>query len=261
MSERTYASPCMRVISYARVSTDAQAESGLGTDAQHHAVSLAAAQRGWRVISRITDESVSGTTPARRRPHLRAALELLTNGGADVLAVARSDRLARSTIDLLRLYERAEAEGWTLVALDAPDGLGHPESRLFVGIRAVIAEFEAGMARARTVEALEAARRRGRRLGRPSRHAESTKALCAQLRSADHSLGQIAAALTNAEIPTPTGNTAWSRSSVASLLRTIELDNKAHANARAHRQAQQDRSSDTEASQQHPTGEPPQKAA
>ncbi len=117
------------------------------------------------------------------------------------------------------------------------------------------------MARARTTEALDAARRRGQRLGRPSRHAEVTKSLAAQLRSAGHSLGQIAAALNDAGILTPTGNTAWSRSSVASLLRTIDLDDQARANAQAHRQARRQRDNGTEPPQQHVTGEPPQKAA
>ncbi|WP_420444857.1 recombinase family protein [Candidatus Poriferisodalis sp.] len=261
MTERTCVSPYLRVISYARVSTGAQAQSGLGIDAQHQAVDREAAARGWQVIDRITDDAVSGTTPTERRPRLRAALEKLGHGDADMLATARGDRLARSTIELLRLYERAEAEGWTLVSLDAPGGLGGPESRLFVGVRAVIAEFEAGMTRARTTEALDAARRRGQRLGRPSRHAETTKALATQLRSAGHSLNQIAVALTTAGVLTPTGNTAWSRSSVASLLRTIDLDDQARANAQAHRQARQQRDNSTELPQQHATGEPPQNAA
>lgn len=67
MIERTYASPCRRVISYARASTGAQAQSGLGIDAQHQAVDREAAARGWQVIERITDDAVSGTTPTERR--------------------------------------------------------------------------------------------------------------------------------------------------------------------------------------------------
>ncbi|WP_420444854.1 recombinase family protein [Candidatus Poriferisodalis sp.] len=161
MTEQTYATPIPRVISYVRVSTGAQAESGLGTDGQHHAVDREAVARGWRVIERITDDAVSGTTPTQRRPRLRAALERLRSGDAEVLAAARGDRVARSTIELLGLYEcaEAEAEGWSLAALDAPVGLQGPESRLFIGVRAVIAEFETAMARARTTDALHAARR------------------------------------------------------------------------------------------------------
>ncbi|WP_419838191.1 recombinase family protein [Candidatus Poriferisodalis sp.] len=221
----------LRAVSYARVSTGAQARSGLGTDAQHRAVEREARARGWHVISRITDDAVSGTIPTQRRPKLRNALAQLACGNVDVLAVARSDRLARSAIELLQLHQRAEDEGWTLAALDAPTELTGPEGRLYLGVRAVFAEFEAAMAGARTADALEIARSRGVRLGRPSRHDDATKALAAQLRASDHSYGQIAAALTETGIRTPTGNTQWTRSSVQSLLRTIEHDRQARAQA------------------------------
>ncbi|WP_420436804.1 recombinase family protein [Candidatus Poriferisodalis sp.] len=250
MNNHSYSSDPVRVISYARVSSGAQAESGLGTDAQHHAVDRGAAVRGWRVIDRITDEAVSGSVPTQRRPRLRSALEQLARGDAEVLVVARSDRLARTMLELLRLYERAESEGWMLVCLDAPFDVESPESRLFIGVRAAIAEFEAAMAKARTAEALGVARLRGVRSGRPSKHSEATKQLAAQLRAAGCSLAEIAAALTDVGVVTPAGNDTWSRSSVQSLLRTVNLDNQARANAEAHRRAHTGRDPDTEAPQQ-----------
>ncbi|MXV86697.1 MAG: hypothetical protein F4117_15115 [Acidimicrobiales bacterium] len=224
----------LRVVSYARVSTGTQAQSGLGTEAQHRAVDREAHARGWQVVSRITDDAVSGTIPTERRPKLRTALGQLASGELDVLAVARSDRLARSAIELLQLHERAEAEGWTLAALDPPIDLTEPEGRLYIGIRALFAEFEAAMAGARTSEALDVAKRRGVRLGRPSQHSETTKALAAGLRADGRSYGQIAAELAEAGICTPNGNTEWTRSSVQSLLRTIEHDRQAHAHAERH---------------------------
>ena len=239
MNERTYVSGELKAISYARASTGSQAASGLGTDAQHRAVGEEAAARGWQVVERITDDAVPGRTPAEHRPLLRAALEQLRDGRVQILAVARSDRLARSTIELLRLYERSQAEGWTLAALDHPLGVGGPEFRMYIGVRALVAEFEADMARARTTEALQTARLRGVRFGRPSRHSEPTKKFAARLRSAGHSVAQIAAALTDAAIATPTGSTTWSRASAQSLLRTIDHDTAARANVRRHQQAQQ----------------------
>ncbi len=237
MNELTYEPGEFKAISYARVSTDSQAASGLGIDAQHRAVDRAAAAQGWQIVDRITDDAVSGKTPTEHRPLLQAALAQLKDGRAQVLAVARSDRLARSTIELLRLYERSQAEGWTLAVLDFPAGLSGPEGRMCIGFRALVAEFESDMARIRTNEALEIARLRGTRFGRPSRHSEPTKQLASRLRSAGHSLAQIAAALTDAGIATPTGGTAWSRSSARSLLRTIDHDTAARANAQAHQQA------------------------
>lgn len=227
----------LKAISYARVSTGSQAASGLGIDAQHRAVDRAAAANGWQIVERITDDAVSGTTPAEHRPLLQAALEQLKDGHVQVLAVARTDRLARSTIELLRLYERSQAEGWMLAALDFPADLSGPEGRMCIGFRALVAEFESDMAAIRTTEALETARLRGTRLGRPSRHSEHTKQLAARLRSTGHSLAEIAAALTQAGIATPTGNTTWTRSSARSLLRTIEHDAAAQAHAQAHQHA------------------------
>ena len=170
-----------------------------------------------------------------------------------MLAVARSDRLARTAVDLLRLYECAQAEGWTLAALDAPAGLRGPEGHLYLGIRALFAEFEAAMARARTREALSVARNRGVRLGRPSRHDQAAKALAARMRLGGSSYGQIAAALTAAGIATPTGNTAWARSSVQSLLRTVAHDSAARDRAEAHQGSSECPSSDRDI--------PPQQAA
>ena len=118
--------------------------------------------------------------------------------------------------------------------MDTPIDLTGHEGQLYIGIRALFAEFEAAIAGARTSEALEVARSRGVRLGRPSRHDEATKALAAALRAEGRSYGQIAAALTDAGITTPSGNTQWSRSSVQSLLRTIEHDRQAHTHAQHH---------------------------
>lgn len=227
----------LRVVSYARVSTGAQAQSGFSTDAQHQAVGREALLRGWQVAERITDDAVSGTVPAQRRPKLAAALDRLARGRLDVLVVARSDRLARSLLELLHLHERAQDEGWTLVALDLPVGIAGPEGRLFIGLRGLVAEFEAAMARARTTDALAVVRSRGVRLGRPSRHGKATKELAARRRAEGASHGQIAAELTSLGIPTPTGKTVWTRSSAQSLLRTVAHDAAACARAEAHRKA------------------------
>ena len=85
VNERTYVTESKRVISYARVSTGAQAATGLSIDAQHRAVAAAAAARGWRVVERVTDEAVSGSVPVDERPGLGTALTQLGHGAADVL--------------------------------------------------------------------------------------------------------------------------------------------------------------------------------
>ena len=173
------------------------------------------------MVERVTDEAVSGSVPADERPGLRAALAQLEQGKADVLMATRVDRLARDTLATLQLFDRAERLGWELVTLDAPEGTKTHDGRLLVGILAVIAAHEAGSARARTIAALQTARRNGTPLGRPSNQSEEARVLAAQLRDRGYSLREIAAALEVAGILTATGKIAWHHSSVAALLESI----------------------------------------
>ena len=220
VNERTYERDSKRVISYARVSTGAQAATGLSIDAQHRAVAEASAARGWRVVDWVTDEAISGSVPVDERLGLRDALARLELGDADALVATRIDRFARDTLKTLQLFDRAERLGWELITLDAPEGTKSHDGRLLVGILAVIAAHEAGSARARAVAALQSARRNGKRLGRPSHQTEEARALAKQLHADGYSLREMAAALKVAGILTATGKTSWHHSSVAALLKS-----------------------------------------
>lgn len=211
-----------RAISYARVSTGAQAASGLSIEAQHRVVSEMAANRGWQIVMCVTDEAISGAVPVDERPGLSAALCRLERGEADMLVATRIDRLARNTLETLLLFDRADRAGWELLTLDAPEGVKTHDGRMLVGILAVIAAQEAAAARARTVAALQSVQRSGRRLGRPSRQPEEARLLAAQLHAEGCSLREIAAALEVAGILTATGKTTWHHSSVAALLKPSE---------------------------------------
>lgn len=220
MNERTHVNGLRRVVSYARVSTGAQAASGLSTDAQHRAIANASDARGWQVVEYITDDAVSGTVPADERRGLSAALAQLDQGEVDVLIATSVDRLARDTLETLLLFDRAERCGWELITLDAPEGVRTRSGRLQVGVLAVIAAHEAGMAQDRTKATLQTAKRNGTRLGRPSRQPEEARTLATQLHADGYSLREIAAALEVAGILTATGKTTWHHSSVAALLKS-----------------------------------------
>ena len=109
----------MRAITYHRVSTGKQAESGLSLEDQADRTTADLARRGWEHVATYVDAGKSGRSMTGR-PELRAALAVLAAGEADALVVAKLDRLARSTIDLARVMAQAQAEGWALVILD-PD--------------------------------------------------------------------------------------------------------------------------------------------
>src|SRR3954469_24072262 len=97
-----------RALIYLRVSTQEQALSGLGIEAQLHAARMAVDARGWTITDVIEDRGVSASPAPPARPGLGAAIERLCTGEADVLVAAKLDRLSRSTIDLLGRVDKAE---------------------------------------------------------------------------------------------------------------------------------------------------------
>ena len=220
-----------RIISYARVSTGAQATSGLGIEAQHRAVRAAAVERGWQIVDYCTDDAVSATIEPRRRPQLSAALARLDAGEADVIAAVRLDRFARSSRDLQTLLDLADHGGWELVGLDVPVSPDLPVGAFLRTILGAANELDRALISDRTRAALAVARSRGQRLGRPSRQPQAAKDRAVAMHADGTSLRKIAGALTESGIHTATGKTAWSASSVQALLRTAELDSEAEANA------------------------------
>lgn len=231
MYEEDSGSGLKRVISYARVSTDAQAVSGLGIEAQHRAVQAAAAERGWQIIDCCTDDAVSGVIEPSRRPQLSVALTRLDAGEADVLAAVRLDRFSRLQRDLYALFDLAARSGWELVGLDVPISDDEPVGVFLRNILGATNELDRALISDRTRSALAVARSRGQRLGRPSRQSEAAKELAIALYTDGSSLRQIAAALEDMGLHTAAGKTEWAPSSVKSLLRTVQLDQEAEANA------------------------------
>src|SRR5579875_793622 len=90
-----------RMVGYCRVSSDQQARSGLGLEAQRAAIAAAADREGWAVTEWAVDDGETGKNTDR--PALRGALETVAAGRADGLVAAKLDRVARSVIDFSML--------------------------------------------------------------------------------------------------------------------------------------------------------------
>ena len=96
-----------------------------------------------------------------KRPILLDCLAKLKSGEANVLIVAKLDRLSRSVIDLCSLLEQSEKEGWSLVLLDLGIDTTTPAGRVQAQVIAAFAEYERRLISQRTKEAMKAAKDRG----------------------------------------------------------------------------------------------------
>ena len=125
-----------------------------------------ARQRGIRVVAEYVDEGASGSNP--RRPQLDALLADAHRRRFDALLVWKLDRLGRSLSHLIGFVEQLGALQVDLISLRDPglDTTG-PTGRLIFHVIGAVAEFERDLIRERTRAGLAAARRRGRRIGRP----------------------------------------------------------------------------------------------
>lgn len=140
-------------VAYYRVSTERQGESGLGLEAQREAVARFVGSAS--LLSEFTEvESGKNHT---NRPELHKAIELSRKRKA-TLVIAKIDRLARNVHFISGLME-ASVE---FVAADMPQA-----NRLTIHILAAFAEHEREAISQRTKGALQAARKRGARLGNP----------------------------------------------------------------------------------------------
>lgn len=221
-----------RAVGYVRVSTDDQAASGLGLEAQTETIKRAAEARGWELVDVYVDAGVSGKVRPADRPALGSALAELEAGAADVLVVAKLDRLARSVVGLSELLDLSQRAAWGLVLLDTDVDTSTAGGRMVANVMGVVAQWEREVISERTSAAMAAAKARGQRLGRPVELAHDTRQRVARWHRAGHSLRTIATKLTDAGVPTATGG-RWHASTVAGVLRSLDHDRLAKANARA----------------------------
>jgi len=207
------------MLGYVRVSTDEQARSGLGLEAQEAALRSEAERRGWELVI-FRDEGASGK---QVNPGLRKALGELAAGLADGLIVARMDRISRSLLHAVEILDLAKNQGWALVVLDLGVDLTTPAGRALAGTMAVFAEFERELIRDRTRAAASAAKARGKKLGRPRQVTQEVARRIVELRDEGKSYDAITRELESAGELSPTGRPTWQASTVRRIYNSIEL--------------------------------------
>jgi DNA invertase Pin-like site-specific DNA recombinase len=145
-----------KFVTYYRVSTQRQGQSGLGLDAQKEAVSAYLNGGRHEVLAEFKEvETGKGANALDRRPKLNEALALCKKTGARLL-IAKLDRLARNVHFISGLMESKIK----FVACDLPEA-----NELTLHLMAAFAEHEAKRISERTKDALRQAKARGTVLG------------------------------------------------------------------------------------------------
>ena len=168
------------LIGYARVSTDEQS-----LDVQLDALRQVGCERVF------TDKASAAKT---HRPGLSEAQSHLRAG--DLLVVWKLDRLGRSVKGLVDLVGALDQQGVQFRSLTDGIDTTTPHGRFFFHMMASLAQMERELIAERTKAGLDAARRRGRMVGRKRRMTPSKIASAKQLlgggmspREAAHHLG------------------------------------------------------------------------
>jgi DNA invertase Pin-like site-specific DNA recombinase len=141
------------ILGYARVST---ADQDLAL--QRDALTAAGCER-------IFTDTMTGTST--ERPGLSDALKALKT--ADTLIVWKLDRLGRSLSHLVSLVAELGERGVSFRSLSDPIDTTSAGGRLVLHIMGALAEFERSLIVERTQAGLQAAKKRGRKLGRPNK--------------------------------------------------------------------------------------------
>ncbi len=130
-----------RFVSYYRVSTQRQHDSGLGLEGQRRAVQAYVGSLGHEVVAEFEEVESGGSDS---RPALQLAIQHCVLTGAKLL-IAKLDRLSRDVHFLTGL----EKQGVDFVACDLPHA-----NRLTVHILAAVAQAEREAISSRTIAAL-----------------------------------------------------------------------------------------------------------
>ena len=163
----------MKLAAYLRVSTDRQAEHGLGLDVQRATIKEWAKANGHRIVLWAQDAGVSGSNGLDAREGLFDAISSVQDESAEGIVVYKLDRLARDFVlqeTLLSMVWKAGGRVYSCSAgedgfLDPENESDDPSRTMVRQILGVIAEYERSMIRMRMRAGKLAKRARGGYIG------------------------------------------------------------------------------------------------
>ena len=217
----------IRVVGYARVSTEEQAGSGQSLEAQRSKIGLFCTLHDLQLARIVEDPGVSAKS--LDRPGLQEAIRLVESGEVAGLVVAKLDRLTRNVADLGEILGHFEPEDRQLFSVADSINTRTAAGRMLINIVVTIAQWERETIVERTQEVMNLKRNKGERLGEiplgwqlgpdgktliPCLDELAAIGTIRELAKADLSLRQIAATLDKLKIPTKRGGEKWAFSTV-----------------------------------------------
>ena len=161
-----------KIISYMRISTNNKTQK---VDRQQQTIIEYSIRNNFRVDEFVSD-IITGGTKADNRPNYHNMKKHLRKG--DALIISDVDRLGRNADDVIMEIKDLQAKGVRVVALDVPflndwekmndDSLSKMVIDIFVTLKAHIAQQEKEKIHDRVMQGLDAARKNGKKLGRPA---------------------------------------------------------------------------------------------
>ncbi len=227
----------MNAIGYVRCSTQEQADSGLGLDAQQMRIRAYCSLKDLRLIEIITDAGVSGGKPLGNRTGGARLLDMLKQRKATSIVMLKLDRGFRNAGDCLTTVEQWDKAEIALHVVDLGGNAIDTTSaagRFMLVILAGAAEMERNLTRERTKAAMAVKRANGKRIGTipygftladdgatllPNEPEQSIVSEITAMRDKGFTLQRIATALTDRNIRTKAGNCVWRHQTVAQILR------------------------------------------
>jgi DNA invertase Pin-like site-specific DNA recombinase len=154
----------MAYIVYQRCSSDEQAESRHGLNAQADQCAEFVSRNNGQILGAFSDEAISGAIGLEKRPGLTNAVAFLKKG--DILLVSKRDRLGRDPI-VVALIEAAVARKGARVLSASGEGTidDEPSSILCRRLADIFSEHERLIIKSRTKLALQAKKVRNERVG------------------------------------------------------------------------------------------------
>ena len=231
----------MKAICYVRCSTQEQADSGLGLEAQAERIRAYCVMRKLELLDIITDAGVSGGKPLASRDGGQQLLTMIRQRKADAVVMLKLDRMFRNAGDCLTTVETWEKAGVALHVVDLGGNAIDTTSaagRFMLVVLAGAAEMERNLTRERTRSAMAIKKSNGQRVGAvpfgfdladdgttliPNEREHAVIRDMRAMKASRMTLREIAFALTERGVPTKTGKASrWTHSAVARIVNRTE---------------------------------------